>query len=331
MVAQYFASVGDGLMRALRDRPTALERWTSGVRPGMKLGTGPKDKDADAFYQKRVPKGAPDYLESVEITFPERPQGRGDLPDRDRGAGLVRPDGHAHLPPLAGPPRRRRPARRAPDRPRPPAGDDVRRRGAGRGRRARAARGARSPGLRQDQRQPWRPRLRPDRAALGVRRRPARCDRLRPRAGEARRRRHDGLVEGGAGRADLRRLQPELPRPHHRLGVLPAADPRRAGLDADDLGRAGRRSPTPPPTTCSRVPERLADGDPWAGIDDEHYSIEPLLELFEEQGSGRAATTRRTTRRCPASRPACSPARRSTPTGTSRATASPTDARRPLG
>ncbi len=70
MVAEYFVSVEDGLMRALRDRPTALERWTSGVRPGMKLATGPMDKDADAFYQKRVPKGAPDYLESVEITFP---------------------------------------------------------------------------------------------------------------------------------------------------------------------------------------------------------------------------------------------------------------------
>ena len=37
MVAQYFASVEDGLMRALRERPTALERWTSGVRPGMTL------------------------------------------------------------------------------------------------------------------------------------------------------------------------------------------------------------------------------------------------------------------------------------------------------
>src|SRR6478672_4793175 len=70
MVAEYFASVGDGLMRALRDRPTALERWTSGVRPGMKLATGPQDRDADAFYQKRVPNGAPDYLESVEVTFP---------------------------------------------------------------------------------------------------------------------------------------------------------------------------------------------------------------------------------------------------------------------
>ena len=70
MVAEYFASVEDGLMRALRHRPTALERWTSGVREGMKLATGPMDRDADAFYQKRVPKGAPDYLESVGITFP---------------------------------------------------------------------------------------------------------------------------------------------------------------------------------------------------------------------------------------------------------------------
>jgi DNA ligase D-like protein (predicted polymerase) len=57
-------------MRALLNRPTALERWPSGVREGMKLATGPMDKDADAFYQKRVPKGAPDYLESVQITFP---------------------------------------------------------------------------------------------------------------------------------------------------------------------------------------------------------------------------------------------------------------------
>lgn len=70
MVAQYFADVGDGLMRALRDRPTAMERWPSGWRDGMKLATGPQDPDADGFYQKRVPRGAPDYLETVRITFP---------------------------------------------------------------------------------------------------------------------------------------------------------------------------------------------------------------------------------------------------------------------
>jgi DNA ligase D-like protein (predicted polymerase) len=70
MVAEYFAAVGEGLMRALRDRPTALERWPAGVHPGITLATGRPGEKADAFYQKRVPKGAPDYLESVEVTFP---------------------------------------------------------------------------------------------------------------------------------------------------------------------------------------------------------------------------------------------------------------------
>src|SRR3712207_7156268 len=47
--------------------------WSSDVCSsdlGMKLATSRDDRDADAFYQKRVPKGAPDYLESVQITFP---------------------------------------------------------------------------------------------------------------------------------------------------------------------------------------------------------------------------------------------------------------------
>jgi DNA ligase D-like protein (predicted polymerase) len=70
MVAEYFASVDDGLMRALRDRPTALERWPAGVLPGIKLATGKPGEKADAFYQKRVPRGAPDYLQTAEVTFP---------------------------------------------------------------------------------------------------------------------------------------------------------------------------------------------------------------------------------------------------------------------
>jgi DNA ligase D-like protein (predicted polymerase) len=70
MVAEYFATVGDGLMRALRERPTALERWPKGVLPGITLGTGRPGEKADAFYQKRVPMGAPDYLESATVTFP---------------------------------------------------------------------------------------------------------------------------------------------------------------------------------------------------------------------------------------------------------------------
>ncbi|MVA76448.1 ATP-dependent DNA ligase [Auraticoccus sp. F435] len=70
MVAEYFAAVEDGLMRALRHRPTALERWPSGVLPGIRLATGRPGEKADAFYQKRVPKGAPDYLETARVTFP---------------------------------------------------------------------------------------------------------------------------------------------------------------------------------------------------------------------------------------------------------------------
>jgi DNA ligase D-like protein (predicted polymerase) len=68
-VVEYYLSVADGIMRALRDRPTALERWPKGVREGITLATR-TGEHGDAFYQKRVPKGAPDYLETASITFP---------------------------------------------------------------------------------------------------------------------------------------------------------------------------------------------------------------------------------------------------------------------
>ena len=69
-VVEYFVAVEEGIMRALRDRPTALERWPSGVREGMRLATRSNDRDAEAFYSKRLPKGAPDFVEGVEIAFP---------------------------------------------------------------------------------------------------------------------------------------------------------------------------------------------------------------------------------------------------------------------
>ena len=322
MVAQYVASVEDGLMRALRDRPTALERWPSGVREGMKLATGPQDRDADAFYQKRVPKGAPDYLETVQVTFPSGPHRRGDLPDRDRGAGVVRAHGHDRLPPVAGAPHRRRPPRRAADRPRPPARHDVRRRGA-RGRRGpRAARGARARRLPEDLGQPRRPHLRADRAALGVHRPAARRDRVRPRARAPRRRRHHRLVEGGAGGADLRRLQPEQPRPHHRLGLL-AAPAARAP-------RSRRRSPG----ASSPALDRPARAQPVHGArpgrrrrpvgGDRRHVVLPRAAAAAVGGAARAAssTSRPTTPRCRASRRGCSRRRRWPRTGTTTATGS---------
>ena len=69
MVVEYYLSVEDGILRALRHRPTALERWPKGVREGITLATR-TGEHGDAFYQKRVPKGAPDYLETARITFP---------------------------------------------------------------------------------------------------------------------------------------------------------------------------------------------------------------------------------------------------------------------
>ena len=68
-VFSYYMSVGDGILRALYERPTTLERWPSGVFAGAKLSTR-ADNRGDAFYQKRVPTGAPEWLETARITFP---------------------------------------------------------------------------------------------------------------------------------------------------------------------------------------------------------------------------------------------------------------------
>jgi DNA ligase D len=68
-IVKYYLAVADGIMRAVEQRPTTLERWPKGVYPGMVLSTREKG-GGDAFYQKRVPKGAPDYLETARIQFP---------------------------------------------------------------------------------------------------------------------------------------------------------------------------------------------------------------------------------------------------------------------
>jgi DNA ligase D-like protein (predicted polymerase) len=56
-VVEYYISVADPLLRVLRDRPTVLKRYVDGV-------TG------EWFYQKRVPKGAPEWVDTVRIKFP---------------------------------------------------------------------------------------------------------------------------------------------------------------------------------------------------------------------------------------------------------------------
>src|SRR5438105_5679654 len=68
-VVNYYLAVEDGIMRALERRPTTLERWPKGVHPGIVLST--RDKGGgDAFFQKRIPRGASDYVETARIQFP---------------------------------------------------------------------------------------------------------------------------------------------------------------------------------------------------------------------------------------------------------------------
>jgi len=68
-IVEYYLAVEDGIMRALRRRPTTLERWPKGVHPGIVLSTREKG-GGDAFFQKRVPRGAPEYVRTARIKFP---------------------------------------------------------------------------------------------------------------------------------------------------------------------------------------------------------------------------------------------------------------------
>jgi DNA ligase D len=56
-LVRYYVSVGDGIVRALRERPTYLKRHPDGA------GTDP-------IYQKRVPEHRPEWIETVRVTFP---------------------------------------------------------------------------------------------------------------------------------------------------------------------------------------------------------------------------------------------------------------------
>ena len=68
-IVEYYLSVSEGILRALERRPTTLERWPKGVHPGIVISTRERG-GGDAFYQKRVTKGAPDYVETARIEFP---------------------------------------------------------------------------------------------------------------------------------------------------------------------------------------------------------------------------------------------------------------------
>jgi DNA ligase D len=56
-LVRYYMSVGDGIVRALRERPCMLHRFPSGLA-------------GEKVHQKRIPSGAPDWIETVRVHFP---------------------------------------------------------------------------------------------------------------------------------------------------------------------------------------------------------------------------------------------------------------------
>ena len=68
-VVQYYADVGEAFLRSLYERPVTLERWPKGVFEGAVMATR-TDSHGDAFFQKRIPKGAPDWVQTATISFP---------------------------------------------------------------------------------------------------------------------------------------------------------------------------------------------------------------------------------------------------------------------
>ena len=99
-----YLSVGDGIVRALRERPCMLHRFPSGV-------AGPK------VHQKRVPGGAPGWLETVRVDFPRY----GGMPTScalpNSPASVGGPDVHRGIPSVEQPAGRHREAGRVAHRP----------------------------------------------------------------------------------------------------------------------------------------------------------------------------------------------------------------------
>lgn len=62
-LAYYYISVGDGIVRALRERPCMLHRFPDGV-------TDADGTMREKVHQKRLPRGAPDWVQTVRLHFP---------------------------------------------------------------------------------------------------------------------------------------------------------------------------------------------------------------------------------------------------------------------
>ena len=56
-LVNYYLDCQDAVVLHLRERPTVMKRWVNGV-------------EGEPFFQKRVPDGAPEWLQTATVTFP---------------------------------------------------------------------------------------------------------------------------------------------------------------------------------------------------------------------------------------------------------------------
>ena len=266
-LVDYYLAVGPGIVNALRERPCMLHRFPTGLAGGK-------------VHQKRVPAGAPPWLETVRLHFPRYGQHADELcvtelaqviwavqmstvefhPWNSRRPEVERPDEwRIDLDPMP---------RCPPERVRRVAGvvhevlDEL---GAVGWPKTSGGNGLHVY-----------VRIEP---AFGFARPTPRRAGLRPRgrAAGADRRDHDLVAQGpGPGRA-VRRLQPERPRPHDGRRLLGAGLPEAtvstpvtwAEVDVVDARDC----------TMATVPRRFAElGDLHAGIDKAPFAIDELLD-----------------------------------------------------
>lgn len=317
-VCEYFSTVGEPLMRALGDRPTAMERWPDGYRDGMRLATGPQDKDGDGFYQKRLPRGAPDFVETVEITFPSRRRAEELCPTEPASLVWAAQMGTLTFHPWPV----RRPEVDRPDElrididPQPGTSFTDARRVALVTRELLEELGLRGyPKTSGNRGIHVYVRIRPEwtfedvrHAAIGL--------------GRELERRDDGVTTSWWKEERGARLFIDYNQNNRDRTIASAWSLRaRPGAPVSTPLTWERLAETSDPREYSlvTVPDYLQDGDPWASMDDEAYSLAPLLDLWETLPGGELNFPR-TTPRCPASRPASSRRRRWPPIGTRTAT-----------
>ena len=219
-LVEYYIAVEEAAVNQLRERPGTMKRFVDGV-------------SGEFFFQKRVPKGAPEWLQTATFTFPS---GR-------TATELVVDDG-AHLAwavNLGVVDFNPHPVRRSdldhPDELRV----DLDPQPGVRWNTVRKVAMCVKEVLPEDLRLPWDPRQRSDRAALGLHRgAPGRAGSgargRTPRSAEC----DKQVVEGGTPRR-LRRLQPERPRQDDRVGLFGQTGPRCPRLLPARVGRGPRR------------------------------------------------------------------------------------------